>query len=70
MTVQRDHVEAELRRGCDDLRVIRSDPPKRSALARVDGAQRRAERSRVTPLHFDDHERRPVEANGIDLPAG
>jgi hypothetical protein len=70
LAVQRNHVEPYLRRRCNDLGVIRSDPPKRRAFSGVDGAQRGAESSRVTAFDFDDDERRPVQANGVDFTAG
>src|SRR5580692_12872352 len=69
-SVQRNDVEPNLCRRRDDLTVIRGDPPQRRAFSRIHRLQRRAEPPGVTALYFDDHERRPVETNGIDFSAG
>src|SRR5271170_2106825 len=69
MTLERNDVESDLGRRRDDLRVIRGDTSKRRALTSVHGAQRGTECRRVTTLHFDDDEGRPVKANRVDLAA-
>jgi len=69
-SVQRHDVEPNLRGRRNDLRVVRSNAPKRRAFSRVHGVQSRPELSGITALYFDDHERRPVEANRIDFAAG
>ena len=70
LSVQGNDVEANLCRGRDDLRVIRGDAPESRAFSRVHGLKRRTELPGITALYFDDHQRRPVEANGIDFAAG
>src|SRR5580704_10237973 len=70
LSVQRDHVESNLGGRRDDLRVISCDAAQRSAFSAVHRLQRRPEPPGITALYFDDHERRPVETNGIDFPSG
>src|SRR6202034_1765779 len=70
LSVQGNDVEANLCRRRDDLRIIRGDAPELRAFSRVHGLKRPTQLPGITPLSFADHQRGPVEANGIDFAAG
>lgn len=70
ITVYGDDIEPYFGRRGDDLCVVGGDPAQGGPLAAVDGGQRRPETARIPPFDLDDHQRRAVEADRIDLPAG